>query len=811
MTKDAFPKRPDLKEIERKWQERWEEMKLYRFDPESKAEIYSIDVPPRYVSGPLHIGHAVSYTHIDFVARYKRMQGYNVFNPLCFDVNGLPIEVNVEKKGIHPEDVGRAEFVRHCETFGEANIETMIAQFKRLGHSFDPSIYYQTNKPYYRRITQLTFLEMFKQGHIYRGEHPVNFCPRCRTALSDAEIEYGERKSKLNHVKFYLTDSSGLSEPTVKKDENGTYVTIATSRPELLSACQLVAVHPDDESRRALVGRKVIVPLYGREVEILADESVDPEFGTGVVMICTFGDKDDLEWSKRYKLEFIRAIEETGAMGKASGKYAGMSIEEAKTAVIQDLRAAGLLLEQEPLEQRVGFCWRCHTPVEYIATTQWFFRVLPEKDTVLDADRKIAWFPEHMRQRLVNWVEALDWDWCISRQRYFATPIPIWTCEACAEVVLAEPGQLYVDPTQDPPPLDACPKCGGPLKGSEEVFDTWFDSSITPIYNTFWGRDDALHRRLYPMSLRPQSHDIIRTWAYYTILRDTLLTGEAPFRNIAISGFILGPDGRPMHSSWGNVVDPLEVTEELGTEALRYFAARCGLGVDTAFNWENAKHGVSLSTKLWNICRFVRSQIEDFDPSPGEPEYSPYDRWMLTSLSRLIADVTSNFDNHEFDKGMLLVEDFMWHKLADNYLEIVKHRLYKGGEGSRRAAQDVLRRAIEAVLKMLAPLLPHITEELYQLVLVVGEEIESIHATVWPDLVFEDEASFAAGERGLEVISAGRKWKQDHRMALGAEVETLTVRTKADESLLLAKDEIAGTLRVGELRFEEGDGLEIVG
>ena len=270
----------------------------------------------------------------------------------------------------------------------------------------------------------------------------MNFCPRCRTALSDAEIEYGERESSLNHVKFYLKDPSGLSGSAAGKDDRGAYVVIATSRPELLAACQLVAVHPDDANRAELVGRTVFVPLYDREVEIVADEVVDPDFGTGMVMICTFGDKDDLEWSRRYKLKFIRAIEESGRMGKASGAYADMSIEEAKQAVVEDLKSRGLLVKREPLAQRVGLCWRCQTPVEYIATTQWFFRVLAQKSTVLDADAKIAWFPEYMRQRLVNWVEALDWDWCISRQRYFATPIPIWTCEACSGVVLAKPEQL---------------------------------------------------------------------------------------------------------------------------------------------------------------------------------------------------------------------------------------------------------------------------------------------------------------------------------------------------------------------------------
>jgi valyl-tRNA synthetase len=794
MKEISFPKRPNIREIEEKWQKRWEELELYRFDPNFEAKVYSIDVPPRYVSGPLHVGHAISYTHIDFIARYKRMRGFNVFNPFCVDANGLPIEVNVEKMGIVPENVGREKFVEECKKFGEKNIEKIKEQFKLLGHSFDPSIYYATDSPEYRRVTQITFIELYKKGLIYRGKYPITFCPRCKTAIADAEIEYKERETSIYTLKFYI------------KDAKDSYITIATTRPELLSVCQLIAVNPGDKRFTNIIGKKAITPLYQKEVKIVADSQVDPKFGTGIVMICTFGDKEDVEWGYKYKLEFIKAINEEGKLTEVSGNYKGMSINEARNRICEDLRKQGLLLKESSLTQRVGVCWRCATPVEFIVTTQWFLKMLQFKEKIIEIQSQIKWYPEYMRKRLINWIDSLRWDWCISRQRYFATPIPVWECGDCEYIVLANPEDCYVEPYKDAPPTEKCPKCKGKLYGSKEVFDTWFDSSITPLYNAGWRRDEKLFKKLYPMSLRPQAHDIIRTWAFYTIFRSYLLTNEPPFKEIAISGFILAPDGRPMHASWGNVVDPLEIIEKYGTDALRYFAANCGLGVDTPFNWEKTEHGVNFLIKLWNICRFSFPHISNFSITQEEYEYTITDRWLLSLLKKLIDSTTEAYENYEFHRAIREIETFVWHKLADNYLEIVKHRLYEPEiyKLKHKGAQRTIYLTLLSVLKLLSPILPHITEELYEILFKDKEKKKSIHQTLWPYLEFYDEEALKAGDRMLEILSALRKWKHKKGMSLGAFVKKVVVFTKIDKYIPLIKDELQGAMRIEEIQFKEG-------
>jgi valyl-tRNA synthetase len=799
----AMPKRPDLRQIELAWQRQWNEWKDYAFDPGSTKPIFSIDVPPRYVSGPLHIGHAISYTHIDFVARSRFMMGFNVFNPLCFDVNGLPIEVNVEKSGIDPRDVGRKRFVEECSRFGQRNISTMTRQFRRLGHCFDESVYYQTNAPAFRRVTQLSFLEMYEKGYIYRGEHPVNWCPRCATALSDAETEYSDRGSKLHYIVFHVAGGA----------DDGKLVEIATTRPELLSAGVLVAVHPSDARYSWLIGKRVRTPLFDRVVDVVADAAVQPGFGTGVVMICTFGDKEDLEWSHKYKLRFIKALDERGRLTDVAGPYAGLTPEDGRGAIVQQLHRSGLLHRSEPISQRVSTCWRCHTPVEYVITEQWFLKVLPFKKAILELTHRMKWYPEFMKIRLINWTESLRWDWCISRQRYFATPIPVWNCVECERSVVARREQCFVDPLEGEPPVPNCPECGGALEGSPDVFDTWFDSSLTPLYNAYWSRDNEMFARMHPIDLRPQSHDIIRTWAFYSVLRAYLLTGEVPFKELAISGFILGPDGRPMHASWGNTIDPLEVVEQLGAEALRYFAAKCGMGVDTPFNWETTRHGAAFLTKLWNIARFISSQIEDYVREAGNLRYTAMDRWISSLLSQLVDEVRSNYSRYEFNRVLESTEQFMWHRLADYYIEIVKHRLARQEPGyllDRRAAQDTLYRALLVLLKLFAPLLPHITEEIHHLTFAEKEGVPSIHNCGLPEPWRVDSEALEVGARAVELISCLRKWKRANGLSLGARVARVRLGTPNPGLLEQARPEIAGTLRIEDLTLHEASTLGVL-
>jgi valyl-tRNA synthetase len=785
----------DQKALEEKWQKKWQEMKIYHFDFDSSKKPYSIDVPPRYASGPLHAGHAVHYTHIDFATRYKRMQGYNVFFPLCFDVNGIPIEERVERQlNITRKDIDRHEFTKLCSEFAQKNIATMTNQFIRLGESMDPSIYYQTDAEYYRRITQISFIELFHKGYIYKGQFPVNWCPRCMTAMADAEVVYSDRTTKLNTIKFYFTkpqDEQILKFHGIGKDKQGVYIEIATTRPEMLPVCQIVAVHPTDERTSWLVDQIVKVPGFDKEVKIVEDDAVDPEFGTGLVMICTIGDKEDLNWVFKYKLPLEMSIDEEGKMTALCGKYKGMKIEDARKAVIEDMTKNGLFIKQEPLAQNVGVCWRCKTPVEFINAKQWFLKTIPFKQMVLDTSNAMRWHPEFMKIRLEDWVNSLEWDWVISRQRYFATPIPLWECEQCEEVVLARPEDCYVDPTIDKPPVDTCQKCGGRLKGCEDVFDTWMDSSISPLYNTFWKRDEKKFKKLYPMSLRPQAHDIIRTWAFYTILRCTLLTDEKPFENIMMGGFILSEDGTPMHASLGNVIDPLEVINEYGTDAFRCYAASCALGEDNPFRRKDVVRGTKLLRKLWNVQQFIGNIIKEGKPVKPK-KIQDIDKWILTKYSKLVKKCTEQMEVFDYSQAMKEIEYFLWHELADHYIEMIKGSIY------HKENVDSIRYTLYTIglgiLKLFAPFFPHITEEIYWDLYKEYEDDKSIHVSPWPEPILIDEEKEKAGESVKVYIAQVRAWKSEQGIALNAPIqatatyapkETIT-KLKTGESIILS-------------------------
>ncbi len=755
----------------------WKREEIYRFDPDSDRPVYSIDNPPRYTSGSLHLGHATGYSLIDFAARYKRMAGHNVFFPLCFDVNGTPIEVRVEKThNITKLDLPRSEYRKLCSDYADGFIEEMTHHFEILGESMDPSIYYQTDAPYYRRITQISFVELFEQGLVYKANFPVNWCPRCMTALADAEVEYRDNVTKLNYILFGVEGG----------DET---VAIATTRPELLCTCKVVAVHPDDESKRGLIGKRLVTPLYGRHVEVIADPKVDPEYGTGNVMVCTIGDKDDLEWVMKYHLEMEKGIDETGRMTELAGKYAGMTVPEAREAVIADLREQGLLADQEDNPQQVSICWRCKTAVEYLQVPQWFLKTVDFKEDVLRRSDEIGWFPEFMKIRLRDWTESLEWDWVLSRQRIFATPIPLWECEDCGHAVCATREQCYVDPTEDAPPVSVCPQCGGRLIGCTDVFDTWMDSSVSALYNTFWERDDELHRRLFPMSMRPQSHDIIRTWAFYSILRCQQIADSRPWDDIMIHGFIMAPDGTPMHSSVGNVIDPLPIIGEYGADALRYYAATCSLGIDHAFREKDVIRGRRLSNKIYNIGRFVGRFLTDIPASCDDLRTS--DRWIISRYSDTVTSVTRHFEEYQFDKAMREVESFIWNDFADNYVEMAKGR-------DDDAVRYTLYNVFLGAVKMMAPFMPHVTEDIYQEHLRAIDGGGSIHLSSWPEPLFSDAEALEAGDVLAEVIAAVRAWKSENKLALNAAMRRIELIGDAATVLTGSEEDISGTLKVGE-------------
>ena len=769
----------DWRTSEPKWQAKWKEWGIHRFDPKSKKEVFSIDNPPRYASGALHLGHAYGYTVIDFAARYKRLRGYNVFFPLCFDVNGMPVEVRVEKvKGIKASDIPRQEFIKMCSEFAEAHIGEMTKQFEILGESMDPTVYYQTDAEYYRRITQISFIRMFKKGLVYKGHFPVNWCTRCGTALADAEVNYETRSTRLNYVVF--KDAAG-----------GPDVQIATTRPELLCTCLLVAVHPTDASKSHLIGKELITPVYNRKVKVIADPKVFPDFGTGVVMICSIGDKDDLEWIMKYGLPLEKGIDEHGRMTELAGKYAGMTAVDARRAVIEDMKEMGLLLKQEPIDQNTGTCWRCHTPVEFLKVPQWFIKSVEFRDRVLEMIDEIVWKPEFMKIRIKDWVNSLAWDWVVSRQRYFATAIPLWECADCGNVLLAEESECYVDPTARPPRKEKCEVCGGKYVGSPDVFDTWMDSSISPLYNTYWIRDEKMFERLFPMTVRTQSHDIIRTWAYYTILRGMLLTGKKPWNEVMIHGFIMSPDGRPMHASSGNIIDPMPLLDKYGGDAMRYYASTCALGMDHAFKEQELVRGNRLSMKTWNVMRLVGAACKE---KPHLPEkMHPIDRWVLSRFGELVRSVEKHNEEYQFDRSMALIQEFMWHEFADHYVELVKHRAYSDkDEGARYALYTVGL----GLLKLISVFLPHVAEDSYQESFKAHESPVSIHVSEWPEAIERDESVEMQGEAVKEIVAGIRSWKSANGMSLNAEISRIEiVGPKSIETLADSEADIQQTVK----------------
>ena len=774
----------DWRESEPKWQSKWKEWEICRFDPASDKEIFSIDNPPRFASGNLHLGHAYGYTAIDFAARYKRLRGYNVFFPLCFDVNGTPVEVRVEKvKGIKASDIPRQEFIKMCSEFAENYIGEMTKQFEMLGESMDPSIYYQTDAEYYRKLTQISFVKMFKKGLVYKGHFPVNWCTRCGTALATAEVNYEHCMTKLNFIRF-------------RDVETGDEVPIATTRPELLCTCLLVAVHPDDASKAHLVGRELATPVFDKRVKVIADPKVDPEFGSGTVMICSIGDKDDLEWIMKYHLPLEEGIDKSGRMTPIAGEYEGMTVSDAKRQIIEDMRTVGLLIKQEDTDQNVGMCWRCGTPIEFLKVPQWFIKTTEFKDRVLAMVDDIDWHPEFMKVRIQDWVNSLAWDWVVSRQRYFATAIPLWECEDCGNVLVAEENECYIDPTVTPPSEEKCSACGGLYVGSTDVFDTWMDSSISPLFNSYWERDPEMFKRLYPMSLRPQSHDIIRTWAFYTILREMLLIGEKPWDDVMIHGFIMAPDGRPMHASSGNTIDPMPLIEKYGGDAMRYYASTCSLGMDHAFKEQELVRGSRLAVKVWNVMRLIGSACGE---RPERPEkVHPIDRWILSRFGTLVREVEARNDEYEFDRSMALIQDFLWHEFADHYIELAKQRAYSDhDEGAKSALYTVGL----GLLKMVSVFLPHVAEDAYQTSFKKNEEPVSIHISEWPEAPELDDDAERKGDCARNIVAAVRSWKSSNGLSLNTEIQRIEIVGETAAELMSGSEEdVRATLKAKELQ-----------
>ncbi len=792
-----------------KWQEYWQKTNLYHFNPDENRPRYIIDTPPPYPTGSIHIGHVLNWLYMDLIARWKRMNGYSVLFPQGWDCHGLPTEVKVEEiHDIKKNDVSREEFRKMCIELTSENIQGMKTQMQRMGYCQDWSREYVTMTPEYQEKTQTSFLQMYHDDLIYRDVHPVNWCPRCETAIAFAEVEYQENETFLNYLEF-----------PASSEESG--VPIATTRPELLAACVAVVVHPDDERYQHLAGKKVEVPLFGREVEIITDQEVDPEFGTGAVMICTFGDKTDVTWVNRYNLDVIEAINEQGIMQEVCGKYCGLTLDECKKLIVEDLENEGFLTKKEKVDQNVGQCWRCKTPIEILVKKQWFIAVKQLNPQIIEAAEGMKWVPEHMKTRLLNWTGSMDWDWCISRQRIFATPIPVWYCKSCGKVIVPPKEELPIDPTQTQP-SDPC-QCGSTDFIPEvDVLDTWMDSSITPLVIAGWPLPE--YKDLFPSNIRQQGHDIIRTWAFYTILRSLALTGEAPFENVVVNGMVFGEDGHKMSKSRGNVIVPEEVVEEYGADALRLWAANSVPGSDVPFAWKDVQHGYKFLRKFWNAFRFVNMHLAGYNHKNDNnltKNLKPLDKWILSVLNHLVGEVTQAMEEYNFAHARSRIQSFIWHDFCDEYIEAVKYRLYTEDEGqSKQAALYTLKTVISTSLRLLSPFTPHFTEEInYYLQNQVNtlsgsektddETYESIHLEKWPKVQEDllDESFEAIGQMGVEVISQLRRFKASKKMPLNTPLKKATIYASSEDvynHLNLLESDIKGTMRIENVEITRG-------
>jgi valyl-tRNA synthetase len=805
----SFPKKFNLLLIEEKWQQNWEKMGIYCFKREDHRPAFTIDTPPPYPSGNFHMGNVLNWTYIDALARYKRMQGYNVLFPQGWDCHGLPTEVKTEEiHKIKKTDVSPQEFVKLCKQVINKYIGIMKKAIIRLGCSVDWTTEYKTMNPNYWKNTQLSFIQLHKKGLIYKGTYPISWCTSCETAIADAEVEHEQKEGNLYFIKFALKDNEHL--------------TIATTRPELLPACVTVAVHPKDSRYEKLIGTNITVPIADRQVRIIAEKEVDPKFGTGVLMICTYGDKADVKAVSTLKLSPIILIDDKGIMNEKAGKYAGLTTKQAKKAIVEDLEKAGLLKKTESVNQEVGTCWRCKTPIEILEHEQWFMKTRIFTEKVKKNTKEITWYPDYMKKRMIDWANSLEWDWVISRQRIFATPIPVWYCKQCYEIIIAKADWVPIDPRIERPKIPKCPQCGSTEFIPElDVLDTWFDSSITCAVHAGWP-DNEDWKKLYPADIHPSGYDIIRTWAYYLMVRSLALFQQRPYKSVLINGMVLGTDGRKMSKSLGNFVATPDVFKKYGADAPRQWATTGGAtGSDIPFRWEDVEYAWRFLRKLWNASRFAGMHLKDYEPKIKPPTLETLDLWLLSKLEKVTQKVTEALENCQFNIATDEIRKFTWHSFCDNYIEAVKHRLYqpeKYGAESRTAAQYTLYTSIYRIIQLVAPVSPHITEELYQIMYANDKHYKSIHVSQWPIIQNEliNENTEESGDLIIAVMGEIRRDKAENQKPLNAEIQKLTIYSETKEVLDVlygTLEDLRGTLKIARIQVlkSKGKGREVQG
>ena len=821
-----IPDKPTLDGIETLWDGVWNQEGTYAFDRRAqRSEVYSIDTPPPTVSGSLHMGHVFSYTHTDTVARYQRMTGKSVFYPMGWDDNGLPTERRVQNyfgvrcdsqvpyqagfqppfRGDPPKDhqpisISRPNFIELCEELTHEDEKVFEDLFRRLGLSVDWSYLYTTIEDRSRSISQRAFLHNLQRGEAYSQEAPTLWDVDFQTAVAQAELEDRERPGAYHTISFQRV---GGGEPVV----------IDTTRPVLIAACVALVAHPDDPRYQPLFGSSVVTPLYGVEVPIVAHPLAQPDKGTGIAMICTFGDLTDVIWWRELNLETRAIIGRDGriittpppGLDSANGQLAyaaiaGAKVNQAQNTVVEALRASGNLLgEPRPITHPVKFYEKGDRPLEIVTSRQWYIRNggrdAALRSDLLERGRSLSWHPDHMRHRYTNWVEGLNGDWLISRQRFFGVPIPVWyPLDEHGDVryeapIIPTEDALPIDPSTDVPPGFSSDQRNQPLGfvGDPDVMDTWATSSLSPQIAGHWGDDDDLFGRVFPMDLRPQAHDIIRTWLFSTVVRSHFEHGSLPWSNAALSGWILDPDRKKMSKSKGNVVTPIDLFEKFGSDAVRYWAASARPGVDTAFSEEQMKVGRKLATKLLNASKFVLGFDEP--PATATPT-DPVDTAMLARLAATVRDATEAFESYDYARALERTESTFWW-FCDDYVELVKSRAYGTlGQPGAESALSAMRLALSTLQRLLAPFMPFTTETVWH-----WWQEGSIHRSSWPNV---DELG-SLGEANIvdpigEVMSHIRRAKTEAKTSQ---------KTKVARALITATPEVLACFELGRADLTE--------
>jgi valyl-tRNA synthetase len=841
------PERPTLDGLEAKWSEAWEREGAYRFERSAPRErVFAIDTPPPTVSGSLHVGHVFSYTHTDLIARYQRMRGKAVFYPMGWDDNGLPTErrvqnhfgvrcdpqvpydpdfmggwaSNPEPSAKEPVAVSRPNFVELCLALTATDEQVFEALWRKLGLSVDWSMTYTTIGPLAQRISQRSFLGLLARGQAYQLEAPTLWDVDFQTAVAQAELEDRERPGAMHRVRFHL--AAGQEEPDRRDGQlKSLDALIETTRPELIPACVALLAHPDDERQRDLVGREVLTPLFGTRVPVLTHPLVEREKGTGLVMVCTFGDLTDVVWWRELALP-VRSVlgldgrlvevgwgepgwesEDLEHARESYSELQGSTINQARRRIVELLSESGDLLgEPTPVTRAVKFFEKGERPVEIVTSRQWFIRTVEHHDELIERGRQLRWHPPYMRARFEDWVNGLSGDWCISRQRFFGVPFPVWyPIDADGKVLYDQPiaaleQDLPIDPSTDVPDGYEPEQRGQPngFAGDQDVMDTWATSSLTPQIagghtagTAGSDEDEDLFARVFPMDLRPQAHDIIRTWLFTTILRSQLDHEALPWRDAAISGWVLDPDRKKMSKSKGNVVTPMHLLEEHGADAARYWAARGRPGTDTAFDPQQMKVGRRLAVKLLNASKFALTDL----PEPGDALTHPLDRALIARLAAVVSDATSCFEAYDYTRALERAEEFFWW-YCDYYLELVKGRRYDATPGAAASVSLALRTSLSVFQRLLAPFLPFACEEVWS-----WWQDGSVHHAPWPDASELLSAAGAAGPGGgaagpggatedvalevtADVLREVRKAKSQARRPMRAPVTRVVVHDTAE-------------------------------